>query len=615
MADEVARLVAVMEAQLKGFSKGMDQAQQIADRRFGQIEKRMKQTEQTFESGFKGLTALAGAFGVALSAGAVIEFAKRVFEMGSQLQDAAVIAGTGVEALQAYRNALIDNGGAADIADRALAKINDKMGEAARGSKEAQAAFKAFNIDASNIPPDAAGAFALIAQKTLEMGSAAEQTAALDNLLGDRLGRFLLPALNDVAQGTDALTAKYKEQGRIIDEELTKKMKAAGDEMAKSWGQVEVAIAPAVSAIGQFIAAVIRLGIEWRHTKEERDAFLNRDVPKAGSAVAQLPFANPETLGIMTPAPPKKTTWLPPPEDVKKAEEEAQRIAKMFNESNNEFIKNFKPKGIGLSPEQLFGAAQAGHLSGLEQESGRRVTAEQIKEITAELQRQLDIAGKLPQEQERLNELHQIDLETNGELTAAEKDRLSDLIKQRQDASEALQNNIEEADALRDAFSSTGAVMFQSFHSLGDVAHQFLQQIIAMIVQFEIMKPLVEDLFGKHGTTLGGSLGGGGGILGLIGGIGSLLGFAGGGDPPVGRASIVGERGPELFVPRVTGTIIPNGAGMGGQIQVVLSVQPSGEFNARVAGVSRQTAAEVVVQYDRGMPQRWHQIASDPYRR
>ena len=50
----------------------------------------------------------------------------------------------------------------------------------------------------------------------------------------------------------------------------------------------------------------------------------------------------------------------------------------------------------------------------------------------------------------------------------------------------------------------------------------------------------------------GGGGGGGGGLL------SSLLGFAEGGEPPVGAASIVGERGPELFVPRVPGTIIPN---------------------------------------------------------
>lgn len=47
----------------------------------------------------------------------------------------------------------------------------------------------------------------------------------------------------------------------------------------------------------------------------------------------------------------------------------------------------------------------------------------------------------------------------------------------------------------------------------------------------------------------------------LLGGLGSgvahLLGFAGGGDPPVGVPSLVGEQGPELFVPHQSGTIIP----------------------------------------------------------
>jgi len=44
----------------------------------------------------------------------------------------------------------------------------------------------------------------------------------------------------------------------------------------------------------------------------------------------------------------------------------------------------------------------------------------------------------------------------------------------------------------------------------------------------------------------------------------ALPGFANGGRPPVGRPSIVGERGPELFVPDRAGTILPNGVGMGG---------------------------------------------------
>lgn len=49
-------------------------------------------------------------------------------------------------------------------------------------------------------------------------------------------------------------------------------------------------------------------------------------------------------------------------------------------------------------------------------------------------------------------------------------------------------------------------------------------------------------------------------IPGGWGSIGRFFGglFAEGGEPPVGRVSIVGERGPELFIPRVAGTIIPN---------------------------------------------------------
>ena len=53
------------------------------------------------------------------------------------------------------------------------------------------------------------------------------------------------------------------------------------------------------------------------------------------------------------------------------------------------------------------------------------------------------------------------------------------------------------------------------------------------------------------------------------------LNFANGGNPPVGRASIVGERGPELFVPNSAGTIIPN-HDLGGGTNIVVNVDASG---------------------------------------
>jgi hypothetical protein len=51
--------------------------------------------------------------------------------------------------------------------------------------------------------------------------------------------------------------------------------------------------------------------------------------------------------------------------------------------------------------------------------------------------------------------------------------------------------------------------------------------------------------------------------------------FANGGRPPVGRPSLVGERGAELFVPDRAGTIIPNHE-LGGSTNIVVNVDASG---------------------------------------
>jgi len=81
---------------------------------------------------------------------------------------------------------------------------------------------------------------------------------------------------------------------------------------------------------------------------------------------------------------------------------------------------------------------------------------------------------------------------------------------------------------------------------------------------------LNQALFGNAAGEF--TKGKGGGIFGAIAGM-----FANGGRPPVGRPSIVGEKGPELFVPRSSGTIVPNNKlGGGGSTNVVVNVDASG---------------------------------------
>jgi hypothetical protein len=75
----------------------------------------------------------------------------------------------------------------------------------------------------------------------------------------------------------------------------------------------------------------------------------------------------------------------------------------------------------------------------------------------------------------------------------------------------------------------------------------------------------------KNKSQIGAAVGS---IFGPVGtAVGSIIGgfFADGGRPPVGRPSIVGERGAEVFVPDQAGTIVPNDA-LGGTTNVTFNI-------------------------------------------
>jgi len=98
----------------------------------------------------------------------------------------------------------------------------------------------------------------------------------------------------------------------------------------------------------------------------------------------------------------------------------------------------------------------------------------------------------------------------------------------------------------------------------GTFASQFLIDIAKMIAKTAILAGLLQL------TGLGTAKTFGGNFM-------NILGFADGGRPPVGKMSLVGERGPELFVPGSSGTIIPNHALGGGGAAAIPDVRISGD--------------------------------------
>jgi len=134
----------------------------------------------------------------------------------------------------------------------------------------------------------------------------------------------------------------------------------------------------------------------------------------------------------------------------------------------------------------------------------------------------------------------------------------------------SLKKQVTQAKKLEDAFAQLSvtigndikngiAGLIKGTSTLGDL----LNNVADRFLDVALNQALFGDILGAGGKK-------GGGILGF-------LGFANGGRPPVGKPSIVGEKGPELFVPRSSGTIVPNNKlGGGGSTSVVVNVDASG---------------------------------------
>tara|TARA_R110001606_G_scaffold8060_2_gene35397 strand:- start:285 stop:2657 length:2373 start_codon:yes stop_codon:yes gene_type:complete len=90
-----------------------------------------------------------------------------------------------------------------------------------------------------------------------------------------------------------------------------------------------------------------------------------------------------------------------------------------------------------------------------------------------------------------------------------------------------------------------------------DTFKRVVTQMISDAMRLNIIQPLLSSIFGGSFGAGGGYTPGGGGAFGFIKG---LFGFQHGGQAHAGRPYLVGERGPELFVPDSTGNVMPNGS-------------------------------------------------------
>ena len=256
--------------------------------------------------------------------------------------------------------------------------------------------------------------------------------------------------------------------------------------------------------------------------------------------------------------------------NVAKAEQDAQRDAARLTATK--FGTNFKGESVFASKEEnKFFREQFKLLrkANIERQKLKQTSFEEVEIIETINKKQTEKTEKI--------------IETNNAATAFNQTLDTSLF--------ILDEAINQTDGLKEKFMEIGqgiedgivsgltdAVM--GTKTLAEAATGVLNNLKRKLVEVA-MQRAVSGIGNFFGNALGGIFGGGkksSSFSGFPSAFNTsfdmgLLGFANGGRPPVGRASLVGERGPELFVPKTAGTIIPNNAiGGGGTTNNMITV-------------------------------------------
>lgn len=496
---------------------------------FETFTRRSEQAAASADDAFAGLgkaatLAKASIIGFAVGIGieGVVSFGRAVLDAADNLDAAAEKAGIGVERYQALKESLRALEVDGDKVDAIFGRLTDTLG-AVQGGTAGEGVVRVLDqmgittrilngeIDTTDELLDA------IAASAGKFGSQAEFTAATIDLVGKKLGVDLANAIKDGGAALKAGEASFIAAGGVVDAEYIAKLADANEAVDRFTSNTNSKlIIWAAQTLGIF--QTVSDGVEG-----VKDVFNKEGI---GAGVASLFDEGTNARGrsirvrreiLATPFDPS-ANGLPGFDTATVA-----RLPAATSRSTVRADSRAAPRGSATSftPAQLRAGLDRGDAALPFGDLGGALV--DLDAIAAAIDRVGASA---------------VDL-SNVEILDFQA--LSVGVGLLEDASFAITNGLIGAenlgDALVDTFARAGAALLQSG----------LLNLLSG---------------GTQGTSFGDAFKG-------LGSLFSGKGFAGGGRPPVGKFSMVGERGPELFMPSVPGTIIPNhmlGAG-GGTVQ------------------------------------------------
>lgn len=575
----------------------------------------------------KGVATIATA-ATALTAGLLLS-TKKSLDYADAIGKAATNTGFSTDRVQELRFALDKYGLSQQQADKSLADFNKNLGGFKLGVGDAKAAYEQLGISAKNADgtfKSNSDVYNEVINKLGGVKDGATRAALANKLFGEEAGKVMAIVSTNGVAGLDSYAESAKKLGIVMSESLIRESEAANDklsalmevlkvhgvkaalaftpyiiELTEKFTENASAIAGAVTSVGEFIHAIAS-GIGSissfsaelaKLTGASNDDYAVKIEEKRNALVKErLRLINNIDSGVAVDFYSAK---------LKDLEAELAGLNAILVKMGNAETNLNKIKPSQSSPLSLPATI-------LQPTSAQSKIKDKVKEQQAAFDSLRQSMGTTSQKVRENLEQQALWISGASEAFAA-TDEWREGMKKLQAELDELLGRKTEYEVFYEDISTAGVEAFnelsRSVESWGDtLADQlargefdfksFVSSIMTDIARMQIKRGITDPLVGFINSGISGiftrqqelsadfvgppsSLAGGSGG-GILSSIGDFFGgfFADGGTPPVGKVSVVGERGPELFVPNTAGTIIPNNAIGGGGVNIITTVNVDG---------------------------------------
>ncbi len=484
-----------------------------------------------------------------LAAGAATAFATSFFKAADAVNDFAEGSGLAIEEVLALQSAMVQSGKEADNAAQMWDRFSVTLGAAADGQKEQADLFKELGVsiaDAGGLLRPEIDIFRDLTSVLSGMSAGAERARLQVQLFGKQFGNLDITKIDQLSRNTDKFSGEAKKGVLAIGE--------IGDAIDQMTEKAKIGF---LTLMGK-----------------ARDAYMG--VKKFLGFGEEEPAVPAPVVGV-TQGGRQSGTRVKAVKD--SGADSAAKALKTYLEGLDAQILKLKE---GEEAALRFEAAKQGGPAGLakmeeiirlrreeaeQQEEMMRLTKEANQELAAmedlRKMRQDQIVKDYEREVEIEKERMQVmlDLSQQAEVTANKELEAMDLTKK------ASEEQLELLEDIRDGFKSVGSTIVEAFMS-GKSAAQAFKSALSSLLQKLASRSLDKFLDTIFKSDMKGAPSLFENFMSNVPVLGGLFGKrAGGGPVNSGSPYIVGERGPELFVPSMSGQVVPNYA-MGGATTV-----------------------------------------------